>query len=488
MKKSIGKNYIYNMIYQILILLVPLLTTPYTSRVLSVEGIGVYSFTYSIVTFFVLLAELGSVAYARREIAYCQDDKEKRSIIFWETLILRIITTLVCMIVYFIYVINSKYIVIGLVQMIYIIAVVFDITWFYQGMENFGTVVLRNSEIKIIGMLFIFIFVKDENDLLLYIFGLALITLIGNLITWVNISKYIKRVPFKELNPLKHFKSTINLFIPNIAAQVYLLLDKTMLGFLTIDSVENGYYEQTQKIIKMSWTFLTTFSAVMAPRMAYIYMKKDKEALNEYMCKSFNIIWLISSVLAFGIIGVSDNVIPWFLGDEYSKVIILLKIFAFVLFPIGLNSVTGTQYLVTLKKHRIYTISIVTGAILNFIMNCYLIPKYYSVGAAISSVIAEVVIAIIQIIYIVYYMKDIKMKDIFSSSWKCILSGVIMLLELKIISHAMNSTIYNSIVLIVLGGLTYFLMLIVLRDKMILEWIYKIKKYLVDMKNKYIKS
>jgi len=472
------------MIYQIFILLVPLITTPYISRVLSVEGIGVYSFTYSTATFFALLAELGSFAYARREIAYCQDDKEKRSIIFWETLILRIITTLVCIVLYFIYVINSKYITIGLIQMIYIIAVVFDITWFYQGMENFGTVVVRNSVIKIIGMIFIFIFVKNENDLLLYIFGLAIITLVGNVITWSNISKYIKKISLKELKPLRHLKGTINLFIPNIASQVYLLLDKTMLGFLTTDSIENGYYEQAQKIIKISWTFLTTFSAVMAPRMAYIYVKENKEKLNEYMRKSFNVMWLISSILTFGIISVSHNAIPWFLGDEYSKVITLLEIFAFVLFPIGINSVTGTQYLVTLKKHRIYTISIVIGAILNFIMNCYLIPRYYSIGAAISSVIAEVAIAIIQIVYIVYYIKDIKMKDIFSSCWQYILSGLIMLFVLKSISHIMNSSIYNSILLIFIGGLIYFLILIILRNKLVLEGINKIKNFLISVKNR----
>ena len=485
MKKSIGKNYIYNVIYQMFILLVPLITTPYISRVLSVEGIGIYSFTYSIATFFSLLAELGSFAYARREIAYCQDNKEKRSTIFWETFILRIITTTVCLVLYFIYIINSKYFIIGLIQMIYIIATVFDITWFFQGMEDFGKIVIRNSAVKIIGMIFIFAFVKSENDLIIYILGLAIIYLIGNIVTWSNISKYVQKIHFKNLNPLRHLKGTINLFIPNMASQVYLLLDKTMLGFLTIDNIENGYYEQAQKIIKMTWTFLTTFSAVMSPRIAYLYMKNNKDDLNNYMRKSFNIMWLLSSVLGFGIVSVANNVVPWFLGNEYSKVITLLTIFSFILFPIGIASVTGTQYLVTLKKHRIYTLSIVIGAIFNFTMNCYLIPRYYSIGAAISSVLAEILIVIIQIIYIVYYIKEIKMKDIFSYAWQYILAGLIMFMCLKVISLSMSSNIYNSILLILIGGIIYFIILVILKNKIVLEEINKIKKFLIKIKNKY---
>ena len=488
MKKSISKNYIYNIIYQMLILLVPLITTPYISRVLTVEGIGIYSFTYSTATFFALLAELGSFAYARREIAYCQDNKEKRSIIFWETLILRVITTAVCLVVYLIYVLNSKYVAIGLIQMIYIIAVVFDITWFYQGLENFGTIVIRNSAIKLLGMLFIFLFVKDENDLVIYVLGLAAITLIGNIITWSNISKYVKRISLKSLKPLRHLKGTIALFIPNIASQVYLLLDKTMLGFLTVDSIENGYYEQSQKIIRIAWTFITTFSAVMAPRIAYIYMKNDKKALNEYMSKSFNTIWLLSSALCFGIISIADNIVPWFLGNEYNKVITLLIIFAFILFPIGITSVTGTQYLITLKKHKIYTVSIVIGAIFNFIINCCLIPKYYSIGTAISSVIAEWIIAIIQIIYIVYYIKEISIKEIFSHSWQYIFSGLVMFLCLRIISLSMSSSVYNSILLIVIGAMIYFVILIILKNKLILEGIEKIKITLKDIRNKTNKN
>lgn len=483
MKKSISKNYIYNLIYQILILLVPLITTPYISRVLSVEGIGTYSFTYSIAYFFSLLAELGSIAYARREIAYCQDDSYRRSVIFWEILILRIITTIITSIVYIIYISNSNFFIIGIVQIMYIFSIVFDITWFFQGMEDFKTVVIRNSVVKIFTMFCIFMFVKAENDLIIYILVLAILPFIGNIATWIGLKKYIVRIPIKELKPLRHLKGTIALFIPNIASQVYLLLDKTMLGFFTIDNIENGYYEQAQKIIKICWTFLTTFSLVMSPRIAYVYGKRDREKIKEYMQVSFNIVWLLASALSFGIISIVNNVVPWFFGDSYYKVIDLLIIFSFILYPIGITSVIGTQYLITTKKQKIYTGSIIVGAILNIIMNYFLIPRYYAVGAAISSVAAEIIIAIIQIFYIVYYDKVITIKDIFEPSWQYILAGSIMLMILRKIDSFLHPNILNTVILILIGGIIFFIILILLKNKLVLEAFKVIKGKLVKNNN-----
>lgn len=475
MKKSVGMNYIYNLIYQIFILIIPLITTPYISRVLSVDGIGLNSFTYSIAFFFSLLAELGSFAYARREIAYCQDDKNKRSILFWEILIFRIITTIISSIFYIIYISNTDFFIIGLIQMLHIVAILFDITWFFQGMEEFKTVVIRNSIIKIFITIFIFIFVNSENDLMIYILGLGILPLIGNLITWSCLSKYIKKVSINQLRPFRHLKGAFALFIPNIAAQVYLLLDKTMLGFFTIDNVENGYYEQAQKIIKICWTFLTTFSMVMAPRIAYMYGKKNKEMQQKYMKDSFEIIWFISSALSFGIIAITNNLVPWFFGDGYEKVKSLLIIFAFILYPIGIASVIGTQYLVTIKKQKIYTISIIGGAVLNMLMNYFLIPRYYSIGAAISSVAAEVAVAIIQIVYVVFFIKEITIKDIFSSLWQYVVAGGSMLFIVKNISLFMNSSFLSTVILILLGAIVYIIVLLLLKNTLILKGLSKIK-------------
>lgn len=476
MKKSLSRNYIYNVIYQILTLLLPIVTTPYVARILSVDSIGIYSYTYSIAAFFVIVAELGSAVYARREIAYYQDDKNKRSIFFWEIFIFRVLMTILCLFFYYIYILQAKHVEVALAQILYIIAVMFDITWLFQGMENFLTVVIKNSIAKIITMICIFTFVKSNNDLLIYVFCLAIVPLISNVITWSGISKYIERVPLKKLRPLRHFKGTMQLFIPTIAAQVYLLLDKTMLGFFTEDNIENGYYEQAQKIIRICWTFLTTLATVMAPRIASLYAKGDKETLKRYMCSSFDMVWCMSFAMSFGIIAIANHFVPCFFGVAYNKVVLLLVVFSFILFPIGINSVIGSQFLVTIKKHKIYTISIISGAIFNFVLNLILIPKYFSIGAAISSILAEYVITIIQAIYVVYYIKEIKITELFIHVWQYALAGTIMLITVKCIGQLFDISIGYTMLLILIGIVTYFVVLLLVHNRIVLDTIKQIKR------------
>ena len=75
-KNSITTNYIYNMIFQVLNLLLPFITTPYVSRVLKADNIGIYSYTYSIITTFVLVGSLGVATYGQKEIAaVCSDQR-----------------------------------------------------------------------------------------------------------------------------------------------------------------------------------------------------------------------------------------------------------------------------------------------------------------------------------------------------------------------------------------------------------------------------
>lgn len=476
--KSIKKNYIYNLIYEILTILVPLITTPYISRVIGVDGIGVYSYTYSISFYFALVAVLGTTVYARREVAFLQDDKEKRSILFWEIIVFKLITTIISLILYLIVSHLLGFGLIGVIQSLYIVEVLFDITWLFQGMEDFGKIVLRNTIIKMLNVAFIFIFVKSSNDLIIYIFGLAFLSLIGNVAMWFSISKDIEKINIKKLKPFRHLKGAIALFIPTIASQVYLLLDKTMLGLFTIDNIENGYYEQAQKVIRICWTVLTTFSTVMAPRIAYTLAKKDTEKLREYLLKSFSVIWFMSIPIVFGLIAIASNLVPWFFGVEYLKDIILLKILSFVIIPIGITGVIGSQYLVNAKKNKIYTLSIILGAVTNFTLNMVLIPMYYSIGASIASVIAEIIIMIVQVYYITKKLKMICLKDILKTSLKYLFAGTIMFTAVYGISTLLAPEIKNTVMLIVIGAIIYVGILLIMRDKLLNEILMSILKRL----------
>lgn len=475
-KKSIGKNYFYNLLYEILTVLVPLVTTPYVSRAIGAEGIGTYSFTYSIATYFALFAALGTTVYARREVAYCQDNPEKRSVVFWEIFLFRIFASTISLLLYMAYVWRSSYKEIAIIQSFYIIAVVFDITWFFQGMENFGTVVLRNTVIKVINVAFIFLFVKSKNDLVTYIFGLAFLPLVGNIVTWSCIKKFVKLVPLKCLKPFRHVKGAIALFIPTIASQVYLLLDKTMIGIFSVGNIENGYYEQAQKIVKICWMFVTAFAAVMSPRVAYVFAKNDKKQLREYMKNSFSVIWFLSLPIAFGLLAISKTLVPWFFGDGYDKVAVLLSTFCWIVIPIGISSVTGSQYLVSTKRQTAYTVSILIGAVVNFCMNLILIPRAYSEGAAVASVTAEIIIAFVQVFYLTAIKKELDFGDVFLTAKNYLGASIIMYLLIKIITKYQSPSPFSTMIQILVGILTYIITLGFMKDGIVASAISKIEK------------
>ena len=230
-KKSVKKNYIYNVLYQFLAILIPVITTPYLSRVLGAEKIGIYSYTLSIVTYFILFGSLGVAMYGQREIAYVQDDVKKRSVIFYEIVIMRLITLSLSLLLFYIsFCLKGDYTFYYRILILELVANMLDISWFFNGLEEFKKTVTRNTIVKLISLLSIFLFVKKPTDLYIYFIIYVLSTFLGNLSLWFYLKKYIKKVPIKELKIFRHIKPAILLFIPQVAIQVYTLLDKTMLG------------------------------------------------------------------------------------------------------------------------------------------------------------------------------------------------------------------------------------------------------------------
>lgn len=470
--KSVKKNYIFNLAYQLLALLIPLITTPYISRVLGAEGVGTYSFTTATVSYFILIANMGSNYYASREIAYYRDDVNERSKIFWEVIFYRLITTIISLIAYFIIIFHSKYFAIYLVQSILIISVPFDVSWFFAGMEEFGVTVLRNIIVKLSGLGYIFIFVRTKNDLVIYVLGITGATFLGNISFWINVPKYICRVPISELKPFRNWKVILQLFIPYIATQIYTALDKTMIGYFTNSSVYNGYYEQSEKIVKIALTVITTLGMVMVPRYAYLYKQKAWDEINVFLKKSFSFVWLIGIPMSLGIIAVSNSFVPWFFGEGYDPVASLMKIFSVLIISIGLSSLLGSQYLIPTGRQNYYTITVVAGAIINVILNLILIPGFMAYGAAIASITAESTIAVMQMFIL---RKEISLKLIFGTAKNYLIAGIIMFAVSFGVSKYVNNTIIGTIIIVLCGGLTYVFGLVVLKDDFLLFYLRNLK-------------
>ena len=471
-KVSIKKNYIYNVAYQVLNLLAPLVTTPYISRVLGVEGVGEYSYTSSVVTYFITLAILGSTPYAQREVSYLREDKEKYSILFWEIVVFRGITVLISCLLFSIVIILSEpeIRIIYMIQGLNIVAVAFDISWFFQGLEEFKKIVIRNVFIKILNILLIFILVKQETDIWKYVLIIAGLTVVGNIFIWGGIKRYINKVSIKSINIKQHLIGILQLFLPTIAVSIYRALDKTMIGLVTTTTTENGYYEQADKIIQMCIVVTTSLSTVMAPRIALTLSKKDNAMLKKYMYKTFDFLLLISLPMAMGIIVVSDMIVPWFFGSGYEKVGLIIKIFSPLMVVVTFSNAIGMQYLIQARKQKIYTISICTGAIVNFIINLVLIPRLYSIGAAVASVVAESAILIVQMWYVCNKKQILDIKGIFSKFPIYMGMSTVMFVILMIIKRFMAPNFVSSFCIVIIGISIYTYGLWIVKD----EWILKI--------------
>lgn len=462
-QKSLKLNYIYNVSYQVLSLITPLITTPYVSRVLGADGIGDYSFTASVVTYFSMVAVLGTLTYGNREISYLQDNRTARSTLFWEIELLSFLSTGICTAAYLIFLLfcdRSRFSLYA-IQTISIVCVAFDVAWLLQGMEEFGKVMFRNMLFKVINIVFIFTAVRDKDDLFLYVAGMVLLALASNLSIWFYLPQYIDRPVWNNLHPLRHLKPTLALFIPSVAMSIYTVFDKTMIG-LFANNFENGYYEQALKISKTALTLVTALGAVMIPRMGYYFNQKNMDKVKELTYQSYNFVWFLGVPLSFGLIGISQNLVPWFYGKGYDKITVLLPILGLLIIIIGLSNVTGIQYFVTTKREHLLTGTVIIGAVVNFVCNLILIPKLYSIGASIASVAAETVITLTQLYLI---RNELSFTRIMAQSVKYLLAGACMLLVLFFENHYLSASVLHSCIMIFSGAIVYFVMLFILKDQ-----------------------
>lgn len=460
-KESITKNYFYNLCYQILVIIIPIITTPYISRTLGAKEIGIYSYVYSIVSTFILFGTLGITLYAQREIAYTQNNIKERSKVFFELCIIRFITIGISIVVYYFTCIkNQDYSLYYIILLAEIVANCIDISWLLQGMEQFKKTVVRNIIVKVLSTIAIFIFVKKSSDLYLYTIIRAASVFLGNLSLLVYIPKYVICVKLNELEIKKHIKPILLLFIPQIALQIYMVLDKTMIGNVLSEKSEVGYYEQAQKIIRLLLSVITSLGTVMVPRMASVYVNKDEEKIKYYMNKSFDFVLALAVPMTLGLIAISKYFVPVFYGEGYEKVITLLIVGSPLIIVIGLNNITGVQFLLPTKKQKEFTIAVLLGSITNFLLNFIFIKKWESAGATFTSVIAELIILLVEIFYCKKY---VSIKEIGKISLKKVIAGIGMFLVIIFIPYYINN-IVTLFIKCCVGAALYFLILWVEKD------------------------
>ena len=460
---SVKKNFILSTFYQILTLIIPFITAPYISRVLGADGVGLYSYTYSIEMYFSMFAALGTVSYGTREIARNRNDRYKRSKLFWEIELLTVFTTTICLAFWAVWIIfNTRYKIYYLILTFYLLATMFDISWFFTGLEQFKYIVIQNSIFKLAGIIVLFIFVRTSSDVGIYIMIMSLTVLLSNMGMWIYLPKFISRVSMNELHVFVHFRETLIYFVPTIATSIYTVLDKTLIGVITKSVSENGYYEQATKIINMAKTItFTALNSVLGARISYLFAAEKYNEIHRRIELSVDYILFMGIGICFGLIGISERFVPLFFGHGYEKVVILLKLLSPIVVIIGVSNCLGSQYYTPAGLRGLSAKFLIVGSLINLVLNLILIPKLWSYGAVIASVLAELSIAVL---YLKFCNGFITFKYLIKSSYKKIFSGVIMLLVISYIDGKLFPSIFSVSIEVIVGGLVYILLLLILKD------------------------
>ena len=461
---SIKKNFIYSSFFQVLSLITPFITAPYVSRVLGADGIGIQSYTASYQTYFSLFAALGTATYGAREISRARNDEHQRSILFWEIELLTIVTSSVSMAGWMFFILCVKeYQIYYIVLSLNILAVMFDISWFFSGIERFDLIVVRNTVFKLAGIVCIFVFIKAEDDLLLYIMILAFTTLLSNISIWPLVKKYTVKVKIKDIKIRRHLKETIIYFIPTIAASVYVVLDKTLIGLITHDTAENGYYQQADKVIGMAKSLVfTAINSVVGVRISYLFKEDCMDEIRQRIENSIHFILLMGIGCMFGIMGVAENFVPVFFGKGYNNVIFLLYIMSPIIVIVGISNCLGSHYYTPSGRRIESTKYIIAGSFINLILNLILIPTFRSCGAAAASIMAELVIPIL---YVRHSSRFVTVSMLLRFGWKKFAAGSIMFGVVLLIGKSGLVSFVKLLIQVVCGIGVYVTLLVVFRDK-----------------------
>lgn len=457
------KNLLINAFQQLVTYILPFVTVPYLTRVIGANGIGIYSYTNSIVHYFILIGTIGLTLYGTRQIAYVRDNEKELEEEFWKVFFLRLFFSSFSLVIYFLFVrlTTSEYKDYMLIQSLALIGSAIDTSWYYQGIESFNKLAKRIVSFKLIGAACIFIFIKSVEDVWLYVLIQVLIILVGNVFLLVNLFSSIKfrRITIQDI--FSHLKPALALFLPQIAIEIYAVFDKTMLGVLA-DVSQVGLYTKAEEFAKVPLMLISVLSTVLFPRLSNQFKKDGISALKQSLNNNLQTVTIVGIGASFGIAGIAREFVKWMMGDGFIGSIPMLLVLSPLTLIIGTSNMIGRQYLLPANKNNVFTVTVSLGAFINFFLNIIMIPICGGVGACIATICAEFCVMISQFIYV---RKAIDIKSYFGELFKCLLSGILMYIVVRLIGMIVNIKVINTLVQILFGVIIYFGVLFLLKDK-----------------------
>lgn len=464
-EKKISINIFYNILNQIVSFIVPLILSPYVARVLSAELIGDYSYALANSSYFVLIEALGFSLYGMLKVSANRADKYYISTLFKEIMIAKFFLMVICIIVYTISFVwtSSDNKILCAIMIMNIISTGIDSTWFLMGMEDFKTTALRNIAVRLVNVFLIIILVKSEKDFLIYAIIMQLSNVISYIVVFPTVKKYIisSKVSFKNI--LKHTIKSLIYFVPGIVNTIFTSADKTVLGAFA-NSYEVGVYEQASKICSLCGSVINSISNVVMPRVTYLNHNASNEKSKRFMFKTLHYASIVAIAVTVGIICISDEFVPLFFGLGYEKSAVLLKILAFNVLMSILANYIGQQCLISNGKQNQYNIAISVGALLNVILNLFMVERFQSVGVSVASVVSS---GVLFWVVLVFSREIISLKNIIQMDWKAIISAIIMFVTIYWLNF--DDLFITLVVKIVVGAAVYIAILAILREEIIQE-------------------
>jgi Membrane protein involved in the export of O-antigen and teichoic acid len=460
MNKKILSNFLYQASYQLLLIIMPIVTIPVVSKALGPEGIGTYQYVFSIVNYFVLIAGLGLQNYGVREIAIVRENTKRLSKTFLELYFMNATVSMVIIVSYFFIVswLDNRYL--FYIQGLVILGSLFDISWFFGGLEEFKTITIRNFIVKIATLIAILVFINDKTDLVLYFWIMGISTLVSQLTLWITIKKYILWTKISLKDVIKHIKPSLSFFLAKIAFQFYYNVSLTLLGlFATMSDV--GYFSNGFNLIAISGSIINALNTVMIPRMSNIFDKNQGRDMIKILDKTIHIQLYVSIAISFGIMTINNKMIDWFYGPNFAPLNYIVPLLAVGLTFQILQTSIASQYLIPRREMREYNKTVIIGAVVNFIIDIILIPYLGIYGAIIGYLISYGLLT--------YLRSRVLLKATeFSFHWNQIVkncfSGFLMWGIVYLFTNNMQANILTTFVQCLFGAMLYLLISTVLKS------------------------
>lgn len=452
--KSLKYNFMMNILNQLLSIIVPLLTTPYLSRILGAKQLGAFSYANSITYYFTLFGMLGLANYGSREIAKCRNNSVEMSRVFSGIYTVQLLCASTVSFIYMIY-INVNHDALAMVMFLHVVSVLLDINWFYYGLENFDRILYRNIIVKLMTMIAIFVLVKKPSDVVIYALITSIGSFLGNILLWGMVHKKIHYIRPTIAEIKRHFVANLTLFLPILILSVYKVMDKIMLKWMT--SYEQvGYYENADKLGQIPLYMISALSQIMIPRISFFISKGKQTGVVDYLDKSLIFISFLSSSLIFGILGISKEFVPLYFGDGYESCIEIIEVLLPSYIFSGYANVFRSQMLIPYGRDKEFAKTLAVGAMLNLGINFLLIPHFQARGAAIATGCAEFAVFLMTYLYV---RRSINLCSLLKKNVIFYISGFVMLVVLRVIP-TIGGAIFNLFIRITIGAVVYLVTLI----------------------------